>query len=69
MTTFNSTPNGLTIKSVQAIYTVADRRGDVPVVVEQSGAYACKCDAFALYGECKHTETVKAHRQQQDRKF
>lgn len=69
MTTPNSTPSSFTIKNAQAVYTVVDRRGDPAVSVEPSGAYSCKCGVFALYGECRHTEAVKVHRQQQGRKF
>ncbi len=65
----NTTTFAREIKSIEVIYTVADRRGDKRVSVSLTGAYTCPCDAFILYGECKHSEAVKAQRKSEGRKF
>ena len=57
------------VKAVSVVYTVADRRGDQAVTVKQSGGYSCQCDVFALYGDCKHVDAVKAERKAEGRKF
>lgn len=67
--TQNTTTPSLTIKSVEVVYTVADRRGAKAVTLKACGAYSCQCDSFALYGGCKHVDAVQAERKAQGRKF
>jgi hypothetical protein len=66
----NSTPNALEVKALEVIYQVNDPiRGAKNVTVSMSGVYECKCNSFALYGGCRHTEAVKAQRKTEGRKF
>ncbi len=70
MINHNDTPNALEVKPLEVIYQVHDAtRGDKRVMVSMSGEYECKCNSFALYGSCRHTDAVKAQRKIEGRKF
>lgn len=58
-----------TIKSIEVVYTVADKRKDARVSVTSTGGYSCSCGVFALYGECNHSEAVQVARKAEGRKF
>lgn len=70
MNTTTNTTQAIEVKAIEVIYTVkAARHGEHRVTVSTSGDYECKCGSFALYGECAHTDAVKAQRKTEGRKF
>jgi hypothetical protein len=57
-----------TIRPVAIVYEVPGPRKAARVTVTSDYLYSCDCGGFTLYGECRHTNAVKAERQKQGRK-
>jgi len=56
------------IRPVAIVYEVPGPRKSARVTVTSDYLYSCECGGFILYGECNHTNAVKAERQKQGRK-
>jgi hypothetical protein len=69
-TTHSTTAQAPTIRPVAIVYECPDKSR---VTVSRASEFAvfsnytCECKRFKMWGECDHTETVKAERAKQGR--
>ena len=68
-TNYNTTTYHAEVEAIEIVYNVKDTKGNHAVSVALTGAYECKCNSFALYGSCRHSDAVKAQRKEQGKKF
>lgn len=66
----DSKTDRIDIRLASISYSVKVGRGKtMRVEVDTAGKYGCPCPSFELYGECKHIDALKAHRQAEGRRF